>query len=79
MFNFRQEDGAGAVQAAGNAGNNDEAAGAYGAEIRSNVISLVNAMRELLNNIRVPDVPDDADVDENDDSDEDEGQNNYLT
>lgn len=36
-------------------------------------------MRDLLNNIRMPDVPNDADVDDDDDSDEDDEQNNYLT
>lgn len=46
--------------------------------LRHSVTSLVAAMRDLLNNIRLPDVPNDADVDENDDSDEDD-QNNYLT
>lgn len=47
------------------------------ADLRRSVASLVGAMRDLLNNIRLPDIPNDADVDENDDSDED--QNNYLT
>lgn len=46
--------------------------------LRHSVTSLVSAMRDLLNNIRLPDVPNDADVDDNDDSDEDD-QNNYLT
>lgn len=46
--------------------------------LRHSVTSLVAAMRDLLNNIRLPDVPNDADVDDNDDSDEDD-QNNYLT
>lgn len=36
-------------------------------------------MRDLLSNIRIPDVPNDADVDENDESDEEDEHNNYLT
>lgn len=48
-------------------------------DLRRSVASLVGAMRDLLSNIRLPDVPNDADVDENDDSDEDDEQNNYLT
>lgn len=36
-------------------------------------------MRDLLSNIRLPDVPNEADVDENDDSEDDDEQNNYLT
>ncbi|XP_017781090.1 PREDICTED: transcription factor 25 [Nicrophorus vespilloides] len=47
-------------------------------DLRNRVTSLVGAVRDLLSNIRLPDVPVDADVDENDDSDDDE-QNNYLT
>lgn len=48
-------------------------------DLRRSVASLVGAMRDLLNNIRLPDVPNDADVDDDDDSDEDDEQNNYLT
>ncbi|KAK4877302.1 hypothetical protein RN001_009808 [Aquatica leii] len=53
--------------------------GEDGNEFRQSVASLVGAMRDLLNNIRLPDVPNEADVDENDDSDDDDEQNNYLT
>ncbi|KAF5273306.1 hypothetical protein FQR65_LT04728 [Abscondita terminalis] len=53
--------------------------GEDGNELRQSVASLVGAMRDLLNNIRLPDVPNEADVDENDDSDDDDEQNNYLT
>lgn len=38
-------------------------------DLRRSVVSLVDAMRDLLNNIR-PEVPNDADVDENEDSDD---------
>ncbi|KRT86721.1 hypothetical protein AMK59_2026 [Oryctes borbonicus] len=50
-----------------------------GADLRRSVASLVGAMRDLLSNIRIPDVPNDADVDENDESDEEDEHNNYLT
>ncbi|KAK5642561.1 hypothetical protein RI129_008728 [Pyrocoelia pectoralis] len=53
--------------------------GEEGTDLRQSVASLVGAMRDLLNNIRLPDVPNEADVDENDDSDDDDEQNNYLT
>ncbi|KAG5889570.1 hypothetical protein JTB14_018555 [Gonioctena quinquepunctata] len=60
----REEDGARALPDA--AENND------GGDLRSSVASLVDAMRDLLNNIR-PEVPNDADAEENDDSlDEDD-------
>ena len=47
--------------------------------LRLSIASLVGAMRDLLSNIQLPDMPNDADVDENDDDSEEEGQNNYLT
>ncbi|KAF5294125.1 hypothetical protein FQA39_LY13496 [Lamprigera yunnana] len=50
-----------------------------GNELRQSVASLVGAMRELLSNMRTPDVPNEADVDENDDSDDEDEHNNYLT
>ncbi|KAI4470318.1 nulp1-related [Holotrichia oblita] len=50
-----------------------------GGDLRRSVASLVGAMRDLLSNIRIPDVPNDADVDENDESDEEDEHNNYLT
>ncbi|XP_018331893.1 transcription factor 25 [Agrilus planipennis] len=48
-----------------------------GEDLRRSVASLVGAVRDLLSNLRLPDVPNDADVDENDDSEDDEP--NYLT
>lgn len=53
--------------------------GANGIELRQSVASLVDAMRDLLSNIRLPDVPNDADVDDSGDSESDEDHNNYLT
>lgn len=38
----------------------------------------MDAMRDFLTNIRVPERPNDADVDENESSDDDDA-NNYLT
>lgn len=40
-------------------------------DLRRSVASLVDAMRELLNNIR-PEIPNDADAEENDDSADDD-------
>lgn len=62
----------------GVAGEGGEDGNVSVADLRRSVASLVGAMRDLLNNIRLPDIPNDADVDENDD-DSDEDQNNYLT
>lgn len=73
-FNFSEEEGARALPDA-----NAEGAGVDGVDLRRSVASLVGAVRDLLNNIRMPDVPNDADVDDDDDSDEDDEQNNYLT
>lgn len=73
----RDEDGARALPDLIN--DIPEGVGTEGVDLRRSVASLVGAMRDLLNNIRLPDVPNDADVDENDDSDEDDEQNNYLT
>lgn len=42
-----------------------------GGDLRRSVASLVDAMRDLLNNIR-PEVPNDADGEENDDSADDD-------
>nr|XP_022911646.1 transcription factor 25-like [Onthophagus taurus] len=52
--------------------------GAEFGDLRRSVASLVGAMRDLLSHVPTPDVPNDADVDENDESDDDE-LNNYLT
>lgn len=52
---------------------------ANGIELRQSVAVLVDAMRDLLSNIRLPDVPNDADVDDSGDSESDEEHNNYLT
>lgn len=60
------------VEGAGNEG------GAEGGDLRMSVASLVGAIRDLLSNIRLAEVPVEADVDENDDSDDDD-PNNYLT
>lgn len=67
---FSEEDGARALP---DIDTND------GSDLRRSVASLVGAMRDLLSNIRIPDVPNDADVDENDESDEEDEHNNYLT
>lgn len=69
---FRDEDGARALPDL-----NPDAPD--GVDFRRSVASLVGAMRDLLNNIRMPDVPNDADVDDDDDSSEDDEHNNYLT
>lgn len=47
-------------------------------ELRHSLNSIVDAMRDFLTNIRVPDRPNDADVDENESSEDDE-PNDYLT
>lgn len=47
------------------------------AELRTSLNSIVDAMRDFLTNVRVPERPNDADVDENESS-EDE-PNDYLT
>lgn len=54
-------------------------AGASGVDLRRSVTSLLDAMRDLLSNIRLPDGPNDADVDDDDESETDEEMNNYLT
>lgn len=46
-------------------------------ELRNSLNSIVDAMRDFLTNIRVPERPNDADIDENESS-EDE-PNDYLT
>ncbi|XP_031632722.1 transcription factor 25 [Contarinia nasturtii] len=46
-------------------------------ELRNSLTSVVDAMRDFLSNIRVPELPNDADVDENESTDED--ANDYLT
>lgn len=48
------------------------------AELRTSLNSIVDAMRDFLSNIRVPERPNDADVDENEESSDDE-PNDYLT
>lgn len=56
-----------------------EGAGAS-VDLRRSVTSLLDAMRDLLSNIRLPDEPNHADVDENDSAtDDDEDLDNYLT
>lgn len=47
-------------------------------ELRNSLNSIVDAMRDFLTNIRVPERPNDADVDENESSDDDE-PNDSLT
>lgn len=47
-------------------------------ELRHSLNSIVDAMRDFLTNIRVPERPNDADVDENESSEDDE-PNDYLT
>ncbi|KAJ8962953.1 hypothetical protein NQ314_005670 [Rhamnusium bicolor] len=59
----REEEGARALP---EGGDNNE-----GGDLRRSVASLVDAMRDLLNNIR-PEVPNDADAEENDDSADDD-------
>lgn len=46
-------------------------------ELRHSLNSIVDAMRDFLTNIRVPERPNDADVDENESSDDE--PNDYLT
>lgn len=70
LFVFSLEDGA--------VGGGDVAEGANGIELRHSVANLIDAMRDLLSNIRLPDVPNDADVDDSGDSESDEEHNNYL-
>lgn len=48
------------------------------AEIRQSLTSVVDAMRDFLSNIRVPELPNDADVDENESTD-DGAHDDYLT
>lgn len=48
-------------------------------ELRNSLTSVVDAMRDFLTNIRVPELPNDADVDENDASSDDGANDNYLT
>lgn len=47
-------------------------------ELRNSLNSVVDAMREFLTNIRVPELPNDADVDENESTD-DGAHDDYLT
>lgn len=47
-------------------------------ELRNSLTSVVDAMRDFLSNIRVPELPNDADVDENESTD-DGNNDNYLT
>lgn len=47
------------------------------AEFRTSINSIVDAMRDFLTNVRVPERPNDADVDENESSDDE--PNDYLT
>lgn len=47
------------------------------AELRTSLNSIVDAMRDFLSNIRVPERPNDADVDENESTEEE--ANDYLT
>ncbi|KAL3275121.1 hypothetical protein HHI36_019892 [Cryptolaemus montrouzieri] len=69
MVEQNAEDGAGAVALPENEGENNGNDG----DFRRTVATMLGAMRYLLNNIR-PEVPNDADIDENDETDED-----YLT
>lgn len=48
------------------------------AELRTSLNSIVDAMRDFLSNIRVPERPNDADVDDNESTEEEEA-NDYLT
>lgn len=47
-------------------------------ELRNSLTTVVDAMRDFLTNIRVPELPNDADVDENESTD-DEAHDDYLT
>lgn len=47
-------------------------------ELRNSLTSVVDAMRDFLSNIRVPEMPNDADVDENESTD-DGANDDYLT
>lgn len=47
-------------------------------ELRNSLTSVVDAMRDFLTNIRVPELPNDADVDENESTD-DGNYDDYLT
>lgn len=47
-------------------------------ELRNSLNSVVDAMRDFLTNMRVPELPNDADVDENESSD-DGANDDYLT
>lgn len=46
-------------------------------ELRNSLTSVVDAMRDFLSNIRVPEMPNDADVDDN--STDDGANDDYLT
>lgn len=46
-------------------------------ELRNSLTSVVDAMRDFLSNIRVPELPNDADVDE--ESTDEGGNDDYLT
>lgn len=47
-------------------------------ELRNSLTSVVDAMRDFLSNIRVPELPNDADIDENESTD-DGANDDYLT
>lgn len=53
------------------------AAGNQFMDFRASVNSIVDAMRNFISDIRVPERPNDADVDENESSDDE--PNDYLT
>lgn len=57
---------------------NDRAAAQPFEELRNSLNSVVDAMRDFLTNIRVPELPNDADVDENESTD-DGAHDDYLT
>lgn len=47
-------------------------------ELRNSLTSVVDAMRDFLSNIRVPELPNDADADDNESTDDD-ANDEYLT
>lgn len=57
---------------------NDRAGAQPFEELRNSLNSVVDAMRDFLTNIRVPELPNDADVDENESTD-DGAHDDYLT
>lgn len=58
--------------------DNDRTAAQPFEELRNSLNSVVDAMRDFLTNIRVPELPNDADVDENESTD-DGAHDDYLT